>query len=295
MYKVDFSGTLPTVNYSGRVKQCANQWTHDGIVQDCDVIGILLSGECKFTLDHGKYEIVQHAGEAIVIPHGVYYTGSCEVKCEYYYFHIKDRIIPVTEDEIKQALAVAEPILNQNIKPNSYTRVPTIYDCMFLGQLTDITRVMKRIISLLTDCDLEITKRDVNSRLRLDLNFCQILTLICGEYMTSLSANTNYPATLERILAFIYANYTEKITLQSLSEQFGLSKQYIIRLFRKHLETSVTQFILDLKLSHVPELLTKSSMNISEIAAYLGFSNIYYFSRMFKKKYSVSPTKFTNI
>ena len=40
------------------------------------------------------------------------------------------------------------------------------------------------------------------------------------------------------------------------------------------------------------EMLKLSALNVSEIAEYLGYSNVYYFSRLFKKYYFVSPSKF---
>lgn len=45
-------------------------------------------------------------------------------------------------------------------------------------------------------------------------------------------------------------------------------------------------------MQHAAEMLKLSALNVSEIAEYLGYSNVYYFSRLFKKYYFVSPSKF---
>ena len=104
-----------------------------------------------------------------------------------------------------------------------------------------------------------------------------------------------YPASFNRILAYVRENYTEKLTLEGLSTRFGMSKQHIIRMFRRCLGTTATGYINDLKLSHAPELLCHSTLNVSEIAAYLGFTSAGYFTRLFRKKYSVSPTAYAAI
>lgn len=40
------------------------------------------------------------------------------------------------------------------------------------------------------------------------------------------------------------------------------------------------------------DLLSNSAMNISQIAEYLGYSSVYYFSRLFKRRCGVSPISY---
>ena len=151
---------------------------------------------------------------------------------------------------------------------------------------------MKPLLTLLSKCDIELAKSDVNHMLRFNIYLYQILAQISEEALRGFTLQPVYPASLDRILAYIYEHYTEPITLESLSTRFGLSKQYIIRLFRKNLGVTATRFINDLKLSHAPELLVSSTLNVNEVASHLGFSSASYFSRLFRAKYSVSPTNF---
>jgi AraC-like DNA-binding protein len=52
------------------------------------------------------------------------------------------------------------------------------------------------------------------------------------------------------------------------------------------------QFQLDLKITEAKRLLIYSSLNASEIAYQIGFEDVSYFSRIFKKKTGLSPTNF---
>ena len=55
---------------------------------------------------------------------------------------------------------------------------------------------------------------------------------------------------------------------------------------------SAITFINNLKLTHTAELLKNSNLNVTEIAKYLGFSDCFYFSRLFKRKFLESPTSY---
>ena len=282
---------MPTSDWSGRVKQIPGRWTHSGARQNCDILVVMLSGECDF--DFTEIEKVVHLrkNEATIIRTGNFYKGSCDNDCEYYFFHIPTFAKQVTKAEMTESIARANQIMETNER-NYYIHAQTVYDCLFMSEIVDVTAIIKQLNNLFAKCDIELSKRDVNRKLRFDICLCEILALISEESMRQITKSPSYPAALGRILTYINENYTEPITLESLSEHFGLSKQYLIRLFHAHLGTTVTRYVNDLKLSHAPELLSGTTLNVSEVAEHLGFSSAGYFARLFRAKYSVSPTKF---
>lgn len=62
-------------------------------------------------------------------------------------------------------------------------------------------------------------------------------------------------------------------------------------MFKKHLNVTVTEYIHSQKLSYACELPRNTSLNVSEVADYLGYSDVFYFSKRFKRKYGIPPTK----
>ena len=118
------------------------------------------------------------------------------------------------------------------------------------------------------------------------------VTNACFSTCAKLFIRPSYPAILTKILLYIQIHYTEPLTLTSLAVRFGVSKSYVARLFRTCLSTTVSAYIHSVKMQHAAEMLKLSALNVSEIAEYLGYSNVYYFSRLFKKYYFVSPSKF---
>jgi len=97
---------------------------------------------------------------------------------------------------------------------------------------------------------------------------------------------------LSRILLHIHEHYADTITLTTLSETFHLSRQYIMRLFQKHMHTTLTHYITQLKMSHALELLRHSNFRINEVADMLGFHSTYYFCRLFRQQFGLTPTEY---
>ncbi|WP_243150810.1 helix-turn-helix domain-containing protein [Clostridium caseinilyticum] len=55
---------------------------------------------------------------------------------------------------------------------------------------------------------------------------------------------------------------------------------------------TTTEYINEVRLKRSIKLLKDGNMNITEISINCGFNDVNYFSRLFKKSYGVSPTKF---
>ena len=295
MYHIEFAPMIHTDCF-GRFRQLAGRWRSRAGAHAWNNLIFILSGECSFHFDKQNRTITVCQGEAVLIPCGVYYHASCQCDCEYYFFHFYNPITEIDEETARLNLRQAEQsVAYQAIaaETRSCFRHPAaVMDQIYLEEVTDVAAIMKDLKVMLSECDIEKRKTDVNRMLRCDLIFSRIVTAV-SEVAGSRFTNTDeFPTALSKILNYIYENYTRELTMNVLSEEFGLSKQHIARLFRQHLHTTTIHFINDLKLSHAKELLCHSVMNVSEIAFYLGFSSPHYFSRLFREKYGVQPKEY---
>ena len=125
-------------------------------------------------------------------------------------------------------------------------------------------------------------------KLLLDNIIRELLILISTELSTP---NTTNHA-LQKILHYINKHYTEPLTLTSIAETFGFSTSYITKLFHDFLKKGTVDYINDLRLTDACEYLISSSYTIGEISNKIGFLNQYYFNRLFKRKYGVTPKEF---
>ena len=64
------------------------------------------------------------------------------------------------------------------------------------------------------------------------------------------------------------------------------------RIFKEITELPPQQFLLQMRLSKAAELLKSTPAPIKEIAALAGWENVFYFSRLFRQKYYISPLQY---
>ncbi len=86
--------------------------------------------------------------------------------------------------------------------------------------------------------------------------------------------------------------YNNEIDLTQFYEKSGLSDKYFRESFKKLYGLSPTQFLINLRLNEAAKLLSQGVFTVTEVAQTVGFSDVYYFSRLFKKKFGIPPSKF---
>ena len=70
-----------------------------------------------------------------------------------------------------------------------------------------------------------------------------------------------------------------------------MSESYIARLFKKELGCKPSEYINRIRISVAKTLLSETDISITEISEKTGFSDVYYFSKTFKRIEGVSPSE----
>lgn len=95
-----------------------------------------------------------------------------------------------------------------------------------------------------------------------------------------------------RARSYIDAHYAQPISLERLAESLHVTTSYFSTAFRKYVGRSPQRYLIDVRLEHAAELLVHERCGVGEAALQSGYTDIYTFSRMFKKKYGLSPTAY---
>lgn len=91
---------------------------------------------------------------------------------------------------------------------------------------------------------------------------------------------------------YINENYREKISLSELCFLFGTNKTSLCNKFRKVYGETIISYINKKKIKEAKKLLRSTDLNLTEISSRVGFSSVYYFSRIFKQYENQSPTNY---
>jgi len=98
---------------------------------------------------------------------------------------------------------------------------------------------------------------------------------------------------LEYTIDFIKQNYCSgEIRVSELAHLAGISSRYYTKLFSTYLGMSPKEYILKLQVDNARNMLIGSGKPITQIASECGFSDVYYFSKIFRKRIGVSPSEY---
>lgn len=104
------------------------------------------------------------------------------------------------------------------------------------------------------------------------------------------SAGKKYVA--EQVISYIEDHYSEKISLDQIAENMYLSPFYISRIFKGETGSTPIRHLINLRLEKAKELLEEGYQgSIQEVAALVGYDDAYHFSKLFKKRYGISPSQ----
>lgn len=96
------------------------------------------------------------------------------------------------------------------------------------------------------------------------------------------------------VVRFMYENLDKDLSLNDFAERMNLSKSYLNNIFIKYVRRSPVGFFIRLKMQQACRYLQLSNMRVYEVSAMLGYTDQYYFSRIFKKVIGVSPREYRN-
>ena len=99
------------------------------------------------------------------------------------------------------------------------------------------------------------------------------------------------PARLREAIILMERNLEQPLKITELVAQLGLSQRQLERLFRAHTGVSPVRYYVDLRLDRARGLVTQTELTIAEIAAACGFGSTVQFTRTYKRRFGLVPSK----
>ena len=115
----------------------------------------------------------------------------------------------------------------------------------------------------------------------------EILGHILKYHQDQSPQNTERARMVHRVLDFISKNFGSEIDFERMAEKMGTSHRQFRRLFRQVTGIAPQQYLIHLRLNEAKRLL--GTLTVAEVAARVGFTDSFYFSRLFKAKMGVAP------
>lgn len=97
---------------------------------------------------------------------------------------------------------------------------------------------------------------------------------------------------LEDTISYMNEHYMLMLTLPMLATRAGMSEGHFTVLFKKHTGMTMTAYMRKLRIEKAKRLFRQTGLSAKEIAQKAGFSDYFYFSRVFKKEVGCSPAAY---
>ena len=241
---------------------------------------LITSGKCTYQIDLLEYEAEE--GDIIFVPplflHSINLGESKGANSETYVFHLK--FLGGNSADICSTRYLA-PIMNQEfvmpyvIKPSHpiYASLKKIFD--------QINTIYKESV--------------VGYELALKSLLLQVVFLLL-QYSKKISTSETEKLSdkIKNVLDYIEIHYAETITVSQLAKLCYFSDYHFMRFFKKHMNMTCVEYINNLRLEKAVELFEQGNSSIMEASLSVGFHNLSYFHRAFKKKYRTTPLSFIN-
>ena len=261
-------------NLSSEYMGVTNHWHEEA------ELTLITSGKCIYKIDLVEYEVEE--GDILFVPplflHSITLGNNKKVSSETYVFHLK--FLGGNSTDICSTRYLA-PIMNQEfsmpyvIKPNHpayvslrkiFNQINTTYDESIIGYELALKSFFLQTIFLL----LQYSKK------------------------VAASETEKVSDKIKNVLDYIELHYSETITVSQLAKLCYFSDYHFMRFFKKHMNMTCVEYINNLRLEKAVELFEKGNSSIMEVSLSVGFHNLSYFHRAFKKKYRMTPLSFIN-
>lgn len=151
----------------------------------------------------------------------------------------------------------------------------------------------------------ELEKALVNTRVRLtkeweEQRYINLLKKEAG-YTSELNLQQQSAARnqlIRKVISFVHERYAdENLSLQQTASVLYVNPSYLSHIFKKDTGESFVEYVTNVRLNKAMELLRMGfldeniTFNVTTVARQVGYSDPFYFSKCFKKKFGITPNK----
>ncbi|WP_130860250.1 response regulator transcription factor [Gracilibacillus phocaeensis] len=97
---------------------------------------------------------------------------------------------------------------------------------------------------------------------------------------------------IKEIKAYLNENYQQPIQLIDVAAEFDMNTSYLSHLFSKEVGMTISEYLLEIRMTHAKKLLRTTSYKIDKISNMVGYENSRYFHQVFKKYVDSTPSNY---
>lgn len=122
----------------------------------------------------------------------------------------------------------------------------------------------------------------------------QLFQTLVMEYceLVTLTATGQYSPTVKRTVDYILLNLGSPLNLKQIAKRIHINPSNLSRKFKEETGLTITEFINRKRVEEAAAYLQRGNISVTEVAFLVGFNDLNYFSKVFKKIMSVTPSQY---
>lgn len=249
-------------------------------------LNIVMDGNGTHFLNNSTFHIT--SGDIFIMPPNVSHGYEFDSK-KYTIFHLLFN---------KQFFVKYETFLNSltgyqilfNIDPHIRRQDSLVNNFLHINinENYNLIRIFDELVLLRKEKKKNTESKKEHLTLYVIAKLCEMIE----EEKVSYSGNNRYLFDLLKSVEYIYSNFGSKIELETLYSISCMSRSSYLRYFKKIFNATPIDFIRDYRLRQAKSMLKHTNNSLTQIATDCGFCDSAHFSRQFKEKYFLSPSKY---
>lgn len=232
--------------------EVGTSWKGEILNPDYSRLYYILDGSADI-VTNGTVKTELKPGNWYILPSDMSFHFGCPKSLSHLFFHVK----LCDFDGIDLLRCFSRPVILPTREDTAF-----FLDCVKRGTLAEGLDVRQRIFSLL----MQMVKNEGAELKIAELSPC-----------------------VEKAIRYINKNLSMQLSVDELASVAFVSRSALSKHFKKELGMSVHEYITDRIMFETGQLLTKGNMSVLAISEKYGFSDQFYFSRCFRKKFGISP------
>lgn len=262
-YKTKTRESLPVAVYNCGIQQCAPGYAWGPGIRDHFLVHHVISGRGAYTADGVTYEI-SAGGTFLVYPSEVVtYRADDSDPWEYCWvgFGGAEARVMLAQTPFSRSAPVARFSEPDRVK----NAVLAVHEAAGTTSASELRAIGQLYL------------------------FLALLVEQGGAPPPSADLSLEY---VESAVRFIARNFSSAVDVKDVAASVGISRSHLYRLFMRHIGTPPNEYLTRFRISQACELIERSPLPVSAVAASVGYDDQLYFSRVFKKITGKSPSAY---
>lgn len=235
----------------------------------------LLRGSMEIIEDGFRYELLPH--RLFFLKSGVHHWGEnpFEEGSAWYYAHFYCEEPKAHMEELPRNVYYDTKVCLTLQDSEKYITLPKLTDC---GRMRQIQKDFEKMI------EAHIHGNIPQASVRLWQIFLE-----CAKNAPGDIVENGY---VKKLWEYIQAHYTENFDAKEVETICGLSYKYAGTLFKEETGQTIREYQRMLRVRRAKQLLKETDKPITDIAQLTGFSDVFYFSRVFRAQQGCAPSEY---